>query len=181
MKTYQVLVYTALTILLSACGSGGGGSAALKVADPSANPPGGGSGAQTESLTYYTLVENLIVTHAGTNYPVTVTGHCVSYLSNDYCWDDGYQIPAGLSSSFEHSFWGLCNDNGTINMCSGGTSTDPMTTPKLYSSMVGFMTIPLHYETDVYTNGIPTNVTCTVNGSVIDCVDFQIDTSDATL
>lgn len=177
----NILVYTVASFILSACGgSGGGGGDVSRVVTPGpgiVSPPA----PTTETLTYYTLVENLSVTVGGVSHAVTVTGHCVEYQTNDYCWDDGYQIPTGLTSSHEQSFWGLCDNAGTVLMCSGGATTDPVTTPYLWSSMVGFMPTPLHQASDVYTSGIPTNVTCTDTGSVIDCVDFQIDTANATL
>lgn len=181
---YLLLVYTAL--VLSACSSGGGGaSAGVAAAAPAPAlvlpGGGGGSGPTVVSVTYYALAENLTVTIGGVDHAATVTGFCFSYETNDYCWDDGWQIPVGLTSSHEQSFWGLADDNGTIIMGSGGTDTDPVTTPKLYSSMVGYMLTPLHVANDVYTGGSPTTLSCTVTGTLIDCVDFQIDTANAAL
>lgn len=186
MKTSSILVYVCYIIYLTGCGSGGGGADA-KASSPSSpapgivqpTPGGGGSTPQTASATYYTLVKNANVTQGGHTYPITMTGHCVNYGSQDFCWDDGWQsIPA---ISYETDFWGLCSLGGVVGQCSGGGSTDPATTPKLWSSMLTHLVTPIFTATDVYTQGIATPVTCTITGTIVDCVDFQIDTTNASL
>lgn len=188
-RTITVLIYVCYIIYVTGCGAGGGG-ADSKAADPASptipgivapgptTPTPGGT--TTANLTYYTMVQtvNYQPVPAGTSYPITMTGHCVNYNSTDYCWDDGFQANAS-QPTHKITFWGLCEMSGVVNMCTGGI--DPVTTPYEWSEMLGYMVTPLHFANDVYTHGIATAVTCTLNGSILDCVDFQIDTTQAPL
>lgn len=176
----QVLVYTIFSFMLTACGGSGGSDVAANLvpSTPAQQPINGGG--QTVGITVFTMTQNLSVTQSGHTYPVTVTGACVQYSGVDYCWDDGWQTNASLVN-YETDFWGLCVNNGTIMMCSGGTTTDPVATPHDFNSMVAYMPTPLHHPSDVYTQGTGTTLNCSMTGSVIDCVDFQIDTANASL
>lgn len=180
MKFSTVIVCVTLNLYITACGGGGGGSAAdSKVTQPStpAIQPGG-STPSTFSGTYYTLVKNASVTQAGHTYSITMTGHCANYGGLDYCWDDGWQkVPA---INYETDFWQLCDLSGTVGQCSGGGSTDPVTTPHLWSSMAAKLVTPPFQPSDVYA-GTATAVTCSLTGTVVDCGDFQIDTSNVSL
>lgn len=178
----NILVYTIALFLLSACGKSGSGPVTANTKAPAVQPsnPSGGAGGTDPVLTYYTLVVNETVTQGGSSYPVTVTGHCVNYNSEDYCWDDGWQTNPGLTN-YETDFWGLCDNGGMIGQCSGGSSTDPVVTPYTWTSMSGYLTTPPHTPTEVYASGIATNVNCTVTGTQVDCGDFSFDTSSATL
>lgn len=171
-------------LMLTACGKSGSAPAIeASPSTPAITQPGGGGSTPSNdpALTYYTLVSTESVSNAGGPvYHVTVTGHCVQYQSHDYCWDDGWQKVAALN--YETDFWGLCDNGGSIGQCSGGSSIDPVTQPTLWQQPViqGIVT-PNHQPSDVYTGGIATQVNCTITGSVVDCVDFQIDTAQAPL
>lgn len=184
MKTVYKFKVIILMLFLSACGGSGGGSSDAKATNPSQpailpGTGGGGTAPTTFPGTYFTLVKNANVTQGGHTYPITMTGHCANYGAQDYCWDDGWQsIPA---ISYETDFWQLCSLGGVVGQCSGGGSTDPVTTPHLWSSMATKLVTPPFQPSDVYTQGIQTSVTCTLTGTVVDCVDFQIDTSNASL
>lgn len=185
MKTVYKFKVIILMLYLTACGgSGGGASSDAKVTQPSTpaiiQPPApGGSTPSTFAGTYYTLVKNANVTQGGHTYPITMTGHCANYGGLDYCWDDGWQTVPAIN--FETDFWQLCSLGGTVGQCSGGGSTDPVTTPHLWSSMVAHLPTPPFQPSDIYSTGIATAVTCSLTGAVVDCVDFQIDTAQASL
>ncbi len=174
----QYLFSTGIIILsLTACGKSGG-SADTTAQNPSnpaiVSPPASPGGPTTFDLTYYTKVATATINSGGQTYHLTMTGHCVSYLSDDYCWDDGFQsIPTG----YQTSFWQLCYMTGAYGQCNGGV--DPVTAPKLWTSMVSHLPLPPYQAADVY-GGIATQVSCQVTGTIVDCGDFQIDTSLAT-
>lgn len=177
----NVLVYTAFSFVLSACGGGGGADVAANLAPSAPVQQPSGGGAQSTAITVFTWAQTLSITSGGVTKPTTVTGYCLQYSGVDYCWDDGWHVPNGFATNLEQSFWGLCDNAGTIMMCSGGATTDPTITPHDFNSMVGYMPTPLHHPSDVYTNGVGTSINCSVTGSLIDCVDFQIDTANASL
>lgn len=175
-RALNVICFISYILYLSACGSSGGAAADAQAAPtptPGITPPPS-SGGTTVAATYYTKVQNATVNHAGSTYAITMTGHCVSYASNDYCWDDGWQtIPA--FAGFETNFWGFCELAGVIGQCSGGGSTDPVTAPTLWTATFSGVAFPLHSPAEIYASGVATPVTCTISGSLVDCVDFQID------
>src|ERR1700690_2189481 len=100
MRTLYKFKVIILMLYITACGGSGGGSSDQKASNPSTpaiTQPGGTSPVVPNDppLTYYTLVKNATVSSGGHTYPITMTGHCVVYNSEDYCWDDGWQsIPA---------------------------------------------------------------------------------------
>lgn len=181
MKQY---LFTGITILaLTACGKSGGGAdtPAQSPSNPAApviapTQPGGPTAIP---LAYSTLVKTATVSQGGHSYSITMIGHCIVYLSQDYCWDDGWQTVAAIG--YETDFWQLCDLNGVVGQCSGGGSSDPVTMPHLWSAMAAYLPLPPYQPADVYTQGISTQVSCTVTGSIVDCVDFQIDTANASL
>lgn len=184
MKRLNLICFITLNLYLTACGSSGGSGAEAKsvpdapglVQPPVVTPPG----PTPFALTYYTLVVNATHTQGGQTYPITMTGHCVQYSSKTYCWDDGWQKIPQLPA-FEKSFWGICTLSGTLGICSGGAAIDPVTEPTYWSANITALPVPPHIPADVFTNGIATQVSCTLTGDVVDCVDFQIDTAQAPL
>lgn len=180
-RALNVFGFITYILYLTACGSSGGGESgvAQSPSPPSITVPT--QPGATVSGTYYTLVKNAVVSQGGNSYQITMTGHCVVIESTDYCWDDGRQVIAALNTW--RSFWGLCEQtNGTVAQCHGGTWTDPVDQrPTKWSEMSAKLPTPPYQPSDVYTQGIATQVTCTVTGAVLDCVDFQIDSNQAPL
>lgn len=142
--------------------------------DPSLTAPTG-----AVALTYYTDTRAVS--------SLSFKGSCVTYETNTYCWDDGIRSLGGQS----YSYWGVNKFTGTAhNMlgdCRGtcninGDILDA--TPTLVTANVtSYMSRALSSMTPslVFSFGTATNVSCTLTASVLDCVDFSIDLSQAAL
>lgn len=173
------------TLMMTACGSSGGGSSADK-----ATSPGGGTPALTPPtgtdpiLVVYTKTVTKSITSGGVNYSVPMTGYCTVYNSNTYCWDDGWHRPI---VSLGYDYWGFIVSGGTTLQGSEGmaNATDPLlNTPTLVTTafvnqLPGNVINPDNSETTMVTillaTGTQSQVHCNDDGSgTLDCGTFSL-------
>ena len=166
MKT--LIVYTTILLLCSACSGGGGGPSTQ------ANLVPNGGSQQQQTLNYFT-VSTTETPHVGTNnFQITITGSCVIYNSNTYCWDNGAQeVPQQIINHVTegpwcYEYWISGNGCGALPM--GYLPQPTLAQPFGLTSNMTSTAIQTIFQT-----GVQTQVSCTLSGSVLDCVDFTID------
>ena len=175
-----------LSLIFVGCsGSGGGGTSPAQVnagpqvvVDPIAAPTPTPAPTATpipsptpQELNYYSVTEELGIPRGYTQF----TGSCMQYQSKTYCWDDGEKE---IQSANYCSFWG---DPRTANPgnCTATTKNDDMSAPTLITanllSLMNTHVLNEQTPTLVLANGIETPVSCTDNGTTLDCISFSID------
>ncbi len=172
--------------LLIGCGSGGGAPADAKAEDPNApgvSQPSQPGGSIPVQLTYYSLSKTVYPVNgftAGASHSYTATGSCVVYNSQTYCWDDGVKtvhfsdFSGNNYGPFTYDYWAQNLQGQSIAACNGGCGTDPLTIPAIVSQNVE-TALTLAKINLVFSSGQAKQVTCTLTGSDLDCVDFSID------
>lgn len=186
MKILTSIILLPVALMFVGCGSGGGSNTAPKALPgqpgiaPTPSPTPGLVPTPTPSptpaptpfpLTYYTKTVTV--------NSIPVSGSCVNYSSNSYCWDSGI-ITTGAGPS-HYSFWQVTTAPG---MCSGNCLTDYMTSVKVISvNLLNLMANSLgsYTPSQVLSIGVPTTVSCTLSSQILNCVDFSIDLSQVPL
>lgn len=173
------------TVFLTGCGSGGGGSQADAVINPSpdnpaiTNPVFDPGNPTPINVVYYKKARTEAPVSGWPTKTYTASGSCVVYNSNTYCWDDGIKtvtIP-GAPSPFTYSYW---EQTAPLSPCHGGCVADPLTNPTTISPNVE-TALTLTKINLVFSSGTPIQVSCTLNGSDLDCGDFSIDLTQVSL
>lgn len=132
------------------------------------------------ALTYYSLSET--VNNANnTGHSYTVVGSCVNYLTKVYCWDDGVKTIDFTVNNFRYgpytyTYWGLMLQNGHLALCNGGCGVDAATSPIVMSASV-IADVTQNAVNTVFNTGTSHQVSCTLSGQLLNCIDFEIDLS----
>lgn len=102
----------------------------------------------------------------------TSIGYCTTYEDDVYCWDDGIHsvteniIIGGRRAVFSNTYWNLGND----------VVTDRYSAPTLVGqSFVN--NEPAHSVDLILNTGVLQEVSCSVDGTILNCGTFNIDTS----
>jgi hypothetical protein len=183
MKSITTILLLAF-VLTGCAGSGGGSSAALSTpSTPSVALPNGNSGSQSPTgpqVTYYTNSVTTTVSGVGT---YTAQAACVVYNSNTYCWDDSIHTLSvhngGSFDYFHFTYFGLDDASG-LSQCSGDCNVDPFTQPRLIDSDITNL-VGVNAVSEVFSQGTPTTVNCTLSGNQLNCVDFTVNLSQVAL
>lgn len=195
-----------LSLCIVACGSGGGSTASANKSDPALAPTTPDPAVVPPTVIVPPVVvvtppvaptpTGLIMYSKTTNFitavtglpPYSVTGNCVVYNAQTYCWDNGYQtvthFTAGVPETYHFDYWKEELASNAIVSCNGcqTVDTDAMTAPTLLSPNVESV-ITMAAVNDLLTNGTPTSVSCTLTNSnnTLDCVSFTIDLTQVAL
>lgn len=137
----------------------------------------------TVSVTYYALTKTEHPNPQSGVHTYVVTGYAVDYGGSTYIWDDGVKtVDYGAGTIGYYTYWMLCGVPGNWGPGCGGSHVDLVSAPTLDGQAIannvenGASTIAA-----VLSTGTPTTVTCNVNGALIECPDFTIDTAQAPL
>lgn len=190
-------IFTAALLVLTACGSGAPSTSVRSpelraiepIADdlPAAPAPSASPAPVSMQLTYYTQTEVRAPQAGWPTKTYTSIGHCVVYLGDTYCWDNGVQVLQWtLNSSaygpFYYTYWNMNQPaSGSWGHSSGGLTSDLMPSPRLITSLVATRMGGMGAVNTVLTNGQATTVNCTETAGILNCVDFAIDLNQIPL
>lgn len=177
------LILILSTILLTACGAGGGGSETASVdpgVDPGiVNPPPQNNnpppqGPQTQQVTYYTKSVTEAPIGGWPTKTYTVNGYCTQVNSKTFCWDDGVKTLQWTSGGvpfgpYTYTYFGVQVNpiNGNPLSCHGGCADDYVANPTVVTPILnGVIGATV---TDVLTHGSANTMTCTVNAPDLVC------------
>lgn len=183
MKRLDLILIIALSWSLSACNDGGGGgssssasSAVSAPADTTTTDGGNTTPSAGVSVTYYSLSNTEAPVSGWSSKTFTGVGSCAIVNSVTYCWDDGIKTIStwSFNSSFfgpyYNTFWGYQTSSSTcINGCTADFYSSPQKITATLMARLGASNINA-----VINTGTPTTVTCTDNGSSLDCGSFTI-------
>lgn len=159
---------------------------------PSASPS---PTASSIALTVYTKTTTIAPVNGFPSDDVTLSGSCAVYSGNTYCWDNGVQsittTVSHLTTTSHYFFWtiGKMSINGSLNICWGACPYDIMNVPTIVDPTLA-LNIESSYADDgeaqstptlVISGGTQTQVSCTENNGLLDCVDFTIDLNQVAL
>jgi hypothetical protein len=168
------------------------------VSDPTSSPTPSASPSPTSSpiaVTVYTKSTTVAPVNGFPGDFVTLTGSCVVYSGNTYCWDNGVQsittTVSHLTTTSYYFFWtiGQMSVNGSLNICWGACPYDIMSVPTLIDTTLT-NNIQSSFAVDheaqstpsaVISSGTQTHVSCTENNGLLDCGTFTIDTTQGGL
>lgn len=201
-KIIVYLTVTVLGLLNSGCGKASSDTPALvAVPSPTATPQASAtplpaasptatptsSPSPIPSATPLPTATPISLTYYSRNYSLgppggetTVTGSCVNYGSNTYCWDGGEVL---ITSELDVycSYFGVTSMVGNCTFSS--SNIDLMAQPtvvsiNLLNDMVGhaFLT-----PTQVLATGTPKQNSCSLSGSNLVCTDFTINLAQVPL
>ncbi len=183
-QVYMILVCICLSAYISACGSSGSTPASTQRSAPNPAPSPSPSPSPASSndpvITVYTeTVTRFAIVN---QHPYQVTGSCVVYNSQTYCWDDGFHNVVVPGTTLIFDYWMEQLAGGVIITCGGCqiANTDAMTAPTVLSSDVETV-ITMAAVNHLLSAGTQADVHCTISGSVLDCGTFQIDTAQTPL
>lgn len=209
MNILNALNTLALVICVSGCGQApSGGSVDIASANPNESAPisqpvsnptstPSSSPSPTSSpiaLTYYSRSTTIAPVAGHSLDTVTLTGSCIVYTGNTYCWDNGVQeideTVSHLTTQYYYTYFsmGRQTPTGLLGICWGGCPVDAMSVPTVIDMALG-NDITTSYTTDHYAQntvatvltGIATQVTCTEDNGLLDCGDFTIDLNQVGL
>lgn len=166
----KALILILSTMTLTACGSGGGGAGAASdvATTPAIVSPTPVPAPTPQALTYYSYTNSFGIPGGYT----AMTGSCMEYNSNTYCWDDGEKQ---IWNSNYCSYW-------QVGGCTVASSTDVMADPVVLSvNRIATLTGAAHSPSQILSGGTPTSVTCTDDGSTLDCGSVQVDLTQVAL
>lgn len=116
----------------------------------------------------------------------TAQGSCLVYQSKTYCWDDGLKVLQWTSGGHTYGPYGytyfgvgtIANGSQTFQG-QGALVSDLAVSPRVITaSMESNMLVS---SSTVLTTGAPTSVTCTDDGSTLNCGTFSIDLNQSPL
>lgn len=184
----QQAILILLSLLgLAGCGASGGADSKIASQIPVVTTPTTGGTTTTTlpssiPLTYYQASQTR-TNVGGTTKSFTAIGSCVIYLSNTYCWDNGMQSVTQSGITLTYNFWGVTYNGSIYSNCYGGCVADVLTAPTLVDTHVTNLmaTYALETPSQVLSTGTAHSVTCSLNGTTLNCVDFTIDLSQIAL
>lgn len=132
-------------------------------------------------LTYYKLSRTEAPIGGWSAKTYTATGSCVTYLTKDYCWDDGVKnvVIPGVGT-FTYNYWEFQGDNSSWGPCHGACTNSLMASPR-YISPTLRTNITAAKINAVFSTGASKNVTCTESSGLLNCVDFVITLNQVAL
>jgi hypothetical protein len=203
MTILNLINTVAIVICATACGQAPATSATsleatniAPSADPISQPVSSPNPvASPVSVTYYSLTTSPAPVNGYSFDHVTLTGSCVVYDSNTYCWDNGAQeisVTANhTTTNYFYTYWAMGKANSLSNYgpCYGGCTIDVMSAPTMIDQGLGTniaTSVQDNYGTQstinqVLTTGTPSTVTCTDDAGVLTCGQFVIDTTQVGL
>ena len=131
-------------------------------------------------LTYFAATAILAPQAEWPTKTYTAVGYCIIYLSKTYCWDDGMHKTTIPNFDGQYSYFNMNWDGRMYALANGGMESDFMTEPKIIAGGVAINIKPGIVNL-VLTTGTAHEVLCSIEVSILDCKDFQIDLNQAVL